>query len=390
MKILLVNFEHFLSPTNGDQRRWKQIFEHLKQKHEVKVFISNAQGDTNGSRSDFVIFDRATPISKEDAIKFNREGAELYKQDQEINTNFGFDQALTANLEHYFCPLNLIPTFVSLIEEFAPDIVYFNYPFFRRLFKYVPVTSKIIVDLPISFHQKNMSNAKQGYLQDPGISLEQEISMLRGAHGITFSHPDELKLFDTPELTNKKCFFFTSLPEVTEISWPDTPTVAFTASGGNMNSNYIRAFRHICWPKIKQEIPEAKLLLIGKCVEIIPDSEDVIKVAHSDNMEEEYKKATCIINPVRAGAGMKMKVCEAIASKKPLITFPDHIENVFTNNMSLVARNWSMFAKAVVHALKNHTKFDDMRSEQHHFWKQWLSPENCYKSLDQLLEEVAK
>ena len=76
------------------------------------------------------------------------------------------------------------------------------------------------------------------------------------------------------------------------------------------------------FPRIKRELPDARLLLVGNNP---PDavralaSEDIEVTGHVPDVRPYFQQASVFISPLRLGAGIKNKVLEAMAMGKPLV-----------------------------------------------------------------------
>jgi glycosyltransferase involved in cell wall biosynthesis len=76
------------------------------------------------------------------------------------------------------------------------------------------------------------------------------------------------------------------------------------------------------WPRIKREIPNAKLRLVGKYTDglLKPANPDVEGLGWIRDPSEEIATWSGMIVPIRLGAGTRVKVAEAFSRKCPLIS----------------------------------------------------------------------
>lgn len=97
------------------------------------------------------------------------------------------------------------------------------------------------------------------------------------------------------------------------------------------NRDALRFLYTEIWPKIKKELPSAKLLVVGKDM---PKSlrstlgEDVLIEEGMDDIREAYQQADLLLSPVRVGGGTSYKVLEAMASSLPVVTTSLGIEGI--------------------------------------------------------------
>jgi glycosyltransferase involved in cell wall biosynthesis len=77
-----------------------------------------------------------------------------------------------------------------------------------------------------------------------------------------------------------------------------------------------------CWPRIKCEVPEARLRLVGPgsngpCKPLVPDVDGLGWIA---DPAEEIRTWSVMVAPIRIGAGTRVKVAQAFSQKCPLVS----------------------------------------------------------------------
>jgi polysaccharide biosynthesis protein PslH len=104
----------------------------------------------------------------------------------------------------------------------------------------------------------------------------------------------------------------------------DGATVLFLGAYGYApNVDAATWFGGTIWPLVREQMPEARLVLAGRDAERIaalaasPGVEIVGEVA---DLAEAYAKATLFVAPLRAGAGTRLKLMEAAAHGVPMVT----------------------------------------------------------------------
>lgn len=76
-------------------------------------------------------------------------------------------------------------------------------------------------------------------------------------------------------------------------------------------------------PHVRNRLPNAELMLIGKSGPVIPElqiQEGVTYYGEVNTLDEYYEEATAAVTLLRSGAGTCLKVIEAIARKIPLVS----------------------------------------------------------------------
>lgn len=88
------------------------------------------------------------------------------------------------------------------------------------------------------------------------------------------------------------------------------------------NLDGMRWFLRECWPRIKREIPDARLRLVGKDSDgpLKPTAADVDSLGWMADPSDEIATWAAMIVPVRLGAGTRVKVAEAFSRKCPLVS----------------------------------------------------------------------
>ncbi len=76
------------------------------------------------------------------------------------------------------------------------------------------------------------------------------------------------------------------------------------------------------WPKIKENIPDAKLWIIGKDAKdfFLKLESDSIRVDEVSDVREVYQQASVLVAPIYGGGGTRYKNFEAFASGLPVVT----------------------------------------------------------------------
>jgi polysaccharide biosynthesis protein PslH len=142
---------------------------------------------------------------------------------------------------------------------------------------------------------------------------------------------------------------------------PDPATLVFSGvMGTNTNIHAISWFAKNCWPSIRAEFPDARLLIVGR-----NPAREVVRLAASDcaitvtgeipDPAEYIARATVCINPVQIGAGMQNKLIEYMACGKPVVTTPVANEGIRATSGThlLEAAGPEAFADAVLALLRN-------------------------------------
>ncbi len=102
----------------------------------------------------------------------------------------------------------------------------------------------------------------------------------------------------------------------------EPPRIGFIAAFGYApNSEGIRWFAERCWPRIKREVPEARLRLVGKGSDgpLKPAGPEIDGLGWVEDPGEEIATWSAMIVPVRTGGGTRVKVAEGFSRKCPIV-----------------------------------------------------------------------
>jgi glycosyltransferase involved in cell wall biosynthesis len=103
------------------------------------------------------------------------------------------------------------------------------------------------------------------------------------------------------------------------------------------NADAIRWFRAKVWPRIVQEEPTARWMVVGKSppADILhwPEEDRNIQVTgYVDDVRPYLHRATVVVVPLRSGGGMRLKILEAMAAGKAVVSTPMGAEGISARN----------------------------------------------------------
>lgn len=89
------------------------------------------------------------------------------------------------------------------------------------------------------------------------------------------------------------------------------------------NSEGISWFARSVFPLVRKDCPTARLIIVGSrpSAEVMRlAGEDVEIHANVPSVEEFYARASCVVVPLRVGGGVRLKILEALALKRPVVS----------------------------------------------------------------------
>jgi len=142
---------------------------------------------------------------------------------------------------------------------------------------------------------------------------------------------------------------------------PQPHSLVFTGSMDWLpNDDAIRYFMREIMPLIKIKLPDVKLTVVGRnpapaLVDLSKEDPSLIFTGRVDDVRPYMETAAAYIVPLRIGGGTRLKIYEAMAMEKPLISTTIGAEGLpLTNGVELLlADEPATFADAVVRVLSD-------------------------------------
>jgi polysaccharide biosynthesis protein PslH len=146
--------------------------------------------------------------------------------------------------------------------------------------------------------------------------------------------------------------FYTPLPEA------HTPTIVFIGSlDYRPNKDAIRWFIKSIWPRVRAEIPEVEMLLVGRrpprwIAELCRRANILLHVDVPDTRPY-LEKAALMVAPIRIGGGTRLKILEAMAAGRCVVSTSIGAEGLDVRNGEhmMVADDSAEFAQTVISLL---------------------------------------
>ncbi|HEX2084900.1 MAG TPA: glycosyltransferase family 4 protein, partial [Solirubrobacteraceae bacterium] len=114
------------------------------------------------------------------------------------------------------------------------------------------------------------------------------------------------------------------------------------------------------WPRVREEVPDARLLAVGG-----GPPEDVRRLAAADErvelpgrvpeLEPWFERASVVVVPILSGAGIRLKVLDALASGRAIVSTTMGAEGAVVEDGThvVLADDAASFAEAVVARLRD-------------------------------------
>ena len=164
--------------------------------------------------------------------------------------------------------------------------------------------------------------------------------------------------------------------------------IGFVASEYLPNKDAINFFIKECWPEIvsKHNVNLVIYGNVGKSV-LLENERNITIKGFVPNLAEIYDTADIIINPVRFGAGLKIKNIEALGNAIPLVTTTHGSRGMepVINKAYLVTDDAINFTKSVISLIDSYELRLKLSKNAYSFMANNFMPQQCYRPLLQAI-----
>lgn len=125
------------------------------------------------------------------------------------------------------------------------------------------------------------------------------------------------------------------------------------------NFQAVRIIREVIIDKVLKRISEAKFLIIGSNPPLKYNHNSIIFTGNVDRIEDYINASDVVIAPLTSGGGTKLKIVEAIACGKVVITTSIGAEGLISNETKdflKVHDEWNEFTDAIISTLNENRK----------------------------------
>ncbi|SEP92879.1 Glycosyltransferase involved in cell wall bisynthesis [Solimonas aquatica] len=171
----------------------------------------------------------------------------------------------------------------------------------------------------------------------------------------------------------------------------DSKVVLFIGNRYEPNILGLQNFLATTWPLILEQVPEARLEVVGAVVEAISEwPQGVMPLGRVPELEVYYRLAAVVINPVEIGSGLNIKTVEALAFGKALVSTGFGMKGLpvdpAAEGAAIRADVGADMAKAVVDLLQAPELRQALEQSALGFARRHLSPQATFNELKNTLE----
>lgn len=154
------------------------------------------------------------------------------------------------------------------------------------------------------------------------------------------------------------------------------------------NQDAVTWFYRKAYPLVKKEVPGVKFIVVGPNLpkpiqRELKEDKSVMVTGKVKRVKDYYKKSAVFLAPIRAGAGVRVKILHALASGLPVVATKVAIAGLPLSNKKnvLLADSDSQFAQAVTLLLKNRGLAEKMAKEGIKFIEKNYNQKESLKAL---------
>ena len=294
-----------------------------------------------------------------------------------IFRNFSIDESLSPDLGKCI---------KDLFEKKKYDIVWCEYIYTSKALLYVPDGVTKVIDTVNAFTFKRAMYDAVGYKHYIfAINKKEEAKGLKRADYVVAIQEEEEAFFKTIVPEGVKVLTIGENMPVSEPYATKTDTILFLGSYYVVNQQGVKDFIANVLPLLKKSGVPYTFKLVGSICKHIPDSDEYVKMGYVEDIEDSYKDARLVINPVNQGTGLNIKSIEAISHAKPVVTHSVGVRGLKSDkHFAIVADDYQAYADAIISVLKDDELALNMSKDAAAFMKEYIDKNNA--SLEAILE----
>lgn len=280
---------------------------------------------------------------------------------------------------------SLVNLSARLCERLRPTAVIAEYIFAAPCLAAVSTNSLKIIDTHDMYSRRHPDEL---YYCSPELERE----LLLHADIVMAIQPEEAEAFT--RLVPERAVITTGVDyEVVPKNDEDaiaSETVLLVGSDNPANIDGFNQFFCFAWPAIRSRCPSARLRVVGKVGNHFHCSDDRIDIiGRVESLDDEYARASVVINPTVYGTGLKIKTVEALCHGKAMVATSNSVEGL-ESPPCIVSDDWKEFGNSVITLLNNADRRRELQSASESFARERFSPEKVYVELKDVLKRRTK
>ena len=292
-------------------------------------------------------------------------------------------------IDRTYCHDGLIAVVLALHSALQRYVLLTEYVWMTRLLPLVDTRALKVLDTIDVFSTKP-SKVLQFGIQDLWLEPDEEARRLRQADLVVAIQPEEHEILQRLAPKTRVVTAGIDFDVTRDARLPAGHRILYVGSDNLLNVQGVRDFLDRAWPSVRARVPDAELLVAGPVSEaIVENVTGVKKLGRVATLDEAYRSARVVINPARAGTGIKIKTVEALCRFRPLVSWPAGVDGLPPELKALcdVVEDWSEFGARVSQRLlaESSEGFSDSARRR---IADATSPKTVYTQLSSALREL--
>jgi len=252
-------------------------------------------------------------------------------------------------MDRTFCHDALITTALRLHQVLGRYVLLAEYIWMARILPLVSGDVLKVIDTIDVFSTKREKVLQYG-ITDLHVDPQEEARRLRHADLIIAIQDEERRELQQLLPDKRIVTAGVDFSVVEDAGVPEGRRILYVASDNPMNRKGLADFLRFAWPRIRQDVPDAELLLAGRITRALDaDVAGVVRLGPVDDLKPLYRQCRVVINPAVAGTGLKIKTLEALGHLRPLVTWPNGTDGLPPELSALctTVQDWFEFSRRV-------------------------------------------
>lgn len=247
----------------------------------------------------------------------------------------------------------------------------------------VPSDTKVLLDTHDITSDLSTSMRKFGAASDPGLDAAAEFAIFRRYDAVIAIQEYDYDLIRAQLGNARTVLALHPALSSRKEPRPVVVSIGFVASAWKANADGIAWFASNVWPRVRR--PGIGLDLYGWIGERWkpPEGEGIVAHGFQPDLDAVYRNIDIVINPVRYGAGLKIKTAEALGNGLPLVTSSEGARGLhaIAGTAFLVANTPADFAACLNRLIDDHDARKALGEAAYRFAEAHLSPQACFGTL---------
>jgi glycosyltransferase involved in cell wall biosynthesis len=282
------------------------------------------------------------------------------------------------------------------VARFAPVAVIAEYLWMAPCLEAVPDSALRIVDTLDVMHGRSAIYRGQPQGAWVECTREEEAALLGHADVILAIQPHERRAF--AQMLPAKTVLCVPhglpiRPRLARAMDEQAPAIVFIGSRIQGNVVGLETFLEEAWPVIRARFPSALLHVYGDVVTRLERKDPgVRRHGYVSDLDEAYRIATVVINPVTLGTGLKIKTVEALAHGRAVVTTSvgaDGLEDA-TPHALVVENDMRRFGGSVADLLGDPVQREALERTAHAYAAAHLGRSFVLRELRELLDHYGR